>query len=90
MSKIDPLTDGEQMGLVNLLIAMKAPVEIQIDYINWRGEETVRRLRVGRFWHGSTEWHPEPGLMLKAFDLDKNADRDFRVTDFNLSTLRKL
>lgn len=57
-------------------------------YRNWRGEMATRRLRPVAFWHGSTEWHPTPGLMLKAVDLDKDAERDFAVADFNTATLR--
>ncbi|PWE32883.1 hypothetical protein DDZ14_08615 [Maritimibacter sp. 55A14] len=69
-------------------MALKGPVEFQCEYRNWRGEVATRRLRPVAFWHGSTEWHPTPGLMLKAVDLDKDAERDFAVADFNMTTLR--
>ena len=90
MSEVEPLSDDEQIRLTNFLIALKGPVEFECEYKNWRGEVATRRLRAIAFWHGSTEWHPTPGLMLKAEDLDKQVDRDFAVADFNLGTLRKI
>lgn len=87
---LEPLTTGEQISLSNFLIAIKGPFEFECEYRNWRGEIGVRRLRAIAFWHGSTEWHPTPGLMLKAFDLDKETERDFAADDFNFATLRAL
>ena len=87
---MEPLTDHEQIQLTNLLIGMKGPVELSCDYTNWRGEKSTRRLRIKGFWYGATEFHPEPGLMIKAYDFDKKAERDFRVCDFHTSTLRPL
>lgn len=88
MSKVEPLITGEEIFLTNFMIGLKGPVEFECEYRNWRGEVAVRRLRAIAFWYGSTEWHPTPGLMLKAVDLDKNAERDFAVTDFNTATLQ--
>ena len=85
----EPLSDGERIELENLLIAMRPPVDLVCEYRNWRGEVAVRRFRPIRLWHGSTEWHREPCLLLKAMDLDKNAERDFCMTDFNLETLQR-
>ena len=87
MSEVKPLTASEELSLTNFLIALRGPVEFECEYRNWRDEVDRRRLRIVAFWHGSTEWHPTPGLMLKAVDLVKGAERDFRVEDFNLSTL---
>ena len=33
----------------------------------------------GIYW-GSNEWHPEWQWLLKAYDIDKQADRDFAMT----------
>ena len=90
MSGVIPLTAGEEISLINFLIALKGPVEFECEYRNWRGEVAMRRLRAVAFWHGSTEWHPAPGLMLKAVDLDRDAERDFAVADFNMTTLRAI
>lgn len=84
----EPLTAGEEPALANFQIALKDPVEFECEYRNWRGEVATRRLRAIGLWHGSTKWHPMPGLMLKAVDLDKNAERDFALADFNMTTLR--
>lgn len=88
MTELEPLTAGEEISLTNFLIALKGPVEFECEYRNWRGEIAVRRLRAIAFRHGATEWHPTPGLMLKAVDLDKDVERDFAVADFNTATLR--
>jgi hypothetical protein len=32
-------------------------------------------------WYGHTEYHKEDQWLLKALDLDKNAERDFAVKD---------
>ncbi len=86
----EPLTDGEQIEFANMLNALKGRVRLQCDYTNWRGEKSVRLFEVREFWVGSTDWHPEPGLMLKAFDLVKQQERDFRVADFDTSTLQPI
>lgn len=87
MSDPEPLSKGESFALANLIIALKEPVTFRCDYRNWRGEVATRRLVALEFWYGSTEWHPEPGLMLKAIDRNKGLCRDFRVADFDLTTL---
>jgi predicted DNA-binding transcriptional regulator YafY len=85
----EPLSDGERIELENLLMVMRPAVELSCEYRNWRGEVATRRFRPIRFWYGSTDWHPEPCLLLRAHDLDKDVERDFCLTDFNLATLRK-
>lgn len=50
-------------------------------YSNWRGETAQRRIIPIRLWLGSTEWHPEPGWLLRALDVDKDAMRDFALSD---------
>lgn len=54
-----------------------------LTYTNWRGETSDRELHLVRIWWGETEWHPEPQLLLSAFDYEKNAYRDFAVKDFS-------
>lgn len=51
-------------------------------YTNWRGETSERTIQPKYVWFGSTEWHPEPQWLLTAFDLEKNAHRDFALKDF--------
>ncbi|MGH0004115.1 hypothetical protein ACQU0X_28925 [Pseudovibrio ascidiaceicola] len=87
-SDVEPLSDAEQVKLFNLLLALKEPVTFRCEYRNWRGEVSDRCLTPQEVWYGSTEWHPEAGLMLKAIDHDKGQVRDFCIADFNLRTLR--
>ncbi len=53
-------------------------------YTNYRGETSKRELHLVRIWYGKTDWHPEPQLLMKAFDIEKNAYRDFAVADFKI------
>ncbi|WP_269581871.1 hypothetical protein [Roseibium sp. Sym1] len=84
----EPVFADEEIAFANILILLKSPIDIRCDYTNWRGETAERHLRVLHIWHGATEWHTDPGLMLKAIDLERAVERDFKVVDFDLSTLR--
>lgn len=55
---------------------------VTLTYRNWRGEISERTITPKHIWFGSTEWHPEPQWLITAFDLDKQADRDFALKDF--------
>ena len=50
-------------------------------YKNWQGETAVRRVIPIKFWYGHTEFHKKDQWLLKALDVDKNAERDFAVKD---------
>lgn len=89
MEDLKPLTDAEHIELTNLLLAMREPVFLKANYKNWRGETSERHIQPVRLWIGKTEWHPEPGLMLTANDLDKNESRDFRLADFDMKSFRR-
>lgn len=54
---------------------------MKVEYTNWRGETGIRTIKPIRLWFGSTEYHPTPQWLLKAFDVDKGAERDFAVND---------
>lgn len=54
---------------------------ITLGYTNWRGEFARRRVVPIRVWFGSTEWHPEPQSLLRVWDMDKGALRDFALLD---------
>lgn len=57
-----------------------APCHI-VEYTNYRGETARRVIIPIRFWWGSTEWHPQEQWMLSAWDVEKNARRDFAWQD---------
>jgi len=55
-------------------------------YRNHRGEIGMRAARPLGLRFGSTDWHPEPQWLLRAFDLDKQAEREFAVKDIGALT----
>lgn len=57
---------------------------LTINYRNYRGEIAQRRIIPYSIRYGTTEWHPEPGWLLKAWDFDKQAEREFAMKDINL------
>lgn len=59
--------------------------EIHFTYKNYRGEIGRRRVRA-RDIHvsfGATHYHPEPQIIFRAFDLDKEAVREFAMKDMD-------
>lgn len=50
-------------------------------YTNWKGATDLRTVVPNRIWFGVTEYHPEPQWFLTAFDVDKQAERDFALKD---------
>lgn len=57
------------------------PDDIRILYKNHRGETSWRRVRPSHIWYGRTEYHPIPQWLLSGYDLDKEAGRDFAMSD---------
>jgi len=60
----------------------KPTPSVVLTYTNYRGETAERRIIPFEVWFGSTEWHPEPQWLLRAYDCEKKADRDFALKDF--------
>jgi predicted DNA-binding transcriptional regulator YafY len=54
---------------------------LKFRYLNWEGVQRVRKVKPIKIWYGETKWHPKKQWFLKAFDLDKNEERDFALTD---------
>lgn len=52
-----------------------------IVYKNWKGEVGLRRIKPIQVFYGATEWHPAAQWLLKALDVEKNAERDFALGD---------
>jgi DNA polymerase III epsilon subunit-like protein len=62
------------------------PVKVErsrIIYKNYKGDISVRDIEIVRYWFGSTEFHKEPQMLLKAIDLHKKEERDFAVKDIS-------
>jgi len=50
-------------------------------YRNWRGEYGYRTVMDPTMWYGSTEFHKDPQWIMRAYDVEKDAFRDFAVND---------
>lgn len=53
--------------------------EVLIDYTNWRGERSKRRIRPLRLVFENNEWHTETQWLLEAVDLESGAERSFAM-----------
>lgn len=56
---------------------------VHFTYTNWKGETSLRTVVPTFIWYGSTEFHPEPQWLLKAWDVDKKVERDFAMADIS-------
>lgn len=56
---------------------------VSIDYTNWRGERSERRIRPLRLLFENSEWHHETQWVLEAFDLEKRAKRSFAIANIH-------
>ena len=57
---------------------------VKIIYTNYKGETSERKIIPIELWFGSTEYHKEEQWLLKAFDVDKQAERNFAVKDIKV------
>lgn len=57
------------------------PLVCRFTYANYEGVVSARRVVPFGIWFGSTPWHKEKQWLLRAYDLDKGADRDFALVD---------
>lgn len=54
---------------------------LMFGYTNWRGQRGDRHIQVDSLWWGSTRWHPEPQWLLRGYDIEHRAMRDFALKD---------
>lgn len=65
-------------------VAGEAGQPVIIDYTNYRGERSLRRILPGsKFGWGSNEYHPEPQWLMTGYDLEKKAWRIFALRDIH-------
>lgn len=57
--------------------------QVTIDYTNWKGERALRRIQPRALRWGQTPYHPEPQFLLRAWDLEKGAMREFALKDIH-------
>jgi hypothetical protein len=55
--------------------------EIRVFYKNWRGESAWRTVIPQEIFFGETSYHPHPQWLLKVFDVEKNAERIYALSD---------
>ena len=60
---------------------------LKFQYTNWRGETSERACRAHTLEFGTNEWHKEPTLMLRGYDLSKGGMRSYAVDGIDLSTI---
>ena len=70
-----PLSKQEQQTQIGAVVVV---------YTNYRGETALRKIVPKRIWFGNTEWHPEDGWLLDAYDIEKGAERSFAMKDIRL------
>lgn len=56
---------------------------VALDYTNWKGERSQRRVVPIRIYFGSTEYHTEEQFLLEALDIDKGTNRTFAMKDIH-------
>lgn len=56
---------------------------ITIDYTNYRGERGTRRVLPYEQYFGTTPFHPDPQWLMRALDVEKNAERTFAMKDIH-------
>jgi hypothetical protein len=54
---------------------------IKFKYKNWQGVVANRAARIECLIYSSSEWHPEPQWLVKAFDFDRRETRLFALVD---------
>jgi hypothetical protein len=74
--------NGMKLGS-RVLEPSASPQVVVIDYTNWRGERSVRRILPRELRFDKTEHHPEFQWLLDAIDLDKGVERTFAMKDIH-------
>ena len=56
---------------------------VEIDYTNWRGERSKRRIVPMSIAWENNEWHQETQWLLEALDVDKRESRTFALANIH-------
>lgn len=62
-------------------VALDPKTIVQFVYTNHRGETEVRHIVPIRIRFAASEWHPQEQWLMDAFDLDRDAERSFALSD---------
>ena len=60
-----------------------AEKEVYIDYTNWRGQRSIRRIRPIGIFFLANEWHPQTQWLVEAIDLTNDETRFFAMKDIH-------
>jgi predicted DNA-binding transcriptional regulator YafY len=71
-------------GLQDALCYAKTDRVVIIDYTNWRGQRSQRRILPLSIVFKATEWHKEPQWLLYAWDKTKREYRYFALKDIHM------
>lgn len=61
----------------------KTTQSVTLNYTNWQNETEARHIVPIKLWYGKTEYHKEDQWLLKCWDLDKSAERDYAMKDIH-------
>ena len=61
--------------------AIKEGRTLKFEYVNWEGKQATRNVKPIIMYYGNNKYHRTDQYLLKAIDLDKNAERNFSVKD---------
>lgn len=73
--------------VLNAMMSRMPMLALQFLYTPWQGETATRQVTDPELWWGATTWHPTPQWLLKAWDVDKQAWRDFAVESIKLDSV---
>jgi hypothetical protein len=63
------------------MVNLPSSREVSILYRNWKGEVAWRRIVPLSISFESSQWHPVPQWIMRALDIDKEAERSFAIAD---------
>ncbi len=73
----------ETIYVSNPIIEVDEDKVMVIDYTNYRGERGIRRIVPIEMFFGSTDYHVHDQWIMRAYDVDKSAYRDFAMSDIH-------
>lgn len=81
--------DRERDRIYSIILATLAPdlralEPVTFGYVNYRGESATRKaIPLGLRW-GNTEWHSTDDWLLRAWDVEKEDEREFALADITV------
>lgn len=56
---------------------------VEVDYTNWRGIRSTRKILPIRIFFGSNEFHTESQWLLEALDIERQENRTFALKNIH-------